>query len=78
MNTKSVCCVESIQGTVTIGMLKDYLNKLEDSYSNDDVRYLGKLEDQPLCTVSSKGVHTQVILGYQAEFGLLITPEIGE
>jgi len=61
------------QKPTTIGELKEYLDKLETSWSEKDTQYLGKFEDQPLyLAIGGKGV-CQAHMQYWAEFGLVAT-----
>lgn len=74
ISIKSVCLLDKKEGYLSIGDLKKYLRELEDTYTEQDVKYLGKLDDQVLCMLTDKGACNKIIVSFEAEFGLLIRP----
>lgn len=58
---------------VTIGQLREYLNELEQAWSESDRTFLGGLNDQPLYFAGINGVQS-ASMQYHAEFGLVAMP----
>lgn len=60
---------------LTVRQLKEYLVQLEENWTEEDLLYLGEVDDQYVCciTASTPGVDKVYGVIYDACFGLMLT-----
>ena len=54
----------------TIGELQQYLQEMQEAWSAEDIKFLGRFKDQPTYLCTDKGVGAAKCV-YMAEFGLV-------
>ena len=62
--------IASNTAPTTIGELQQYLQEMQEAWSAEDTKYLGRFKDQPIYLCTDKGVETAKC-AYRAEFGLV-------
>jgi len=55
--------------------LRNYLDKLEQSWDEDSITYLGEYEDQLIYCQKEKGKISQAKVTYSDELGIIFVPE---
>lgn len=75
MGRKEAMQIAGAEEPVTIGQLREYLNELDQTWSEEDEKYLGAFNAQPLYVVTGLGV-TNAFFQYHAEFGLTAFPVV--
>jgi len=62
--------VASSWSPTTVGELQQYLQDLQETWSAEDSKYLGKFKDQPIYFATNKGIGAAKCV-FMAEFGLV-------